>query len=80
MPLAYGQLRRAAGLPAGVTPHSLRPSCATEALRLGAALHDAQDGLGHADPRTARRWDRSCHDFGRSPNCPLVTAPGVDGA
>jgi site-specific recombinase XerD len=54
--LAYaqlGRLCRSAGLPAGVTPHSLRHSDATEALRLGAALQDVQDALGHADPRTS---------------------------
>ncbi len=45
-----GRLCRSAGLPAGVTPHSLRHSYATESLRLGAALQDVQDALGHADP------------------------------
>src|SRR3954449_11281701 len=62
--LAYEQLGRlckAAGLPAGVSPHSLRHSYATESLRLGAALQDVQDALGHADPRTTRRYDRSRH-------------------
>ncbi|SFU06809.1 Phage integrase family protein [Geodermatophilus amargosae] len=60
--LAYeqlGRLCRSAGLPAGVTLHSLRHSYATESLRLGAALQDVQDALGHADPRTTRRYDRS---------------------
>lgn len=68
---AYDQLRRlcrTAGLPAGATPHSLRHSYATEALRLGAALQDVQDALGHADPRTTRRYDRSRHNLDRSPN------------
>jgi integrase/recombinase XerD len=75
--LAYDQLRRlckAATLPAGVTPHSLRHSYATEALRLGAALQDVQDALGHADPRTTRRYDRSRHHLDRSPNYLLATA------
>jgi integrase len=69
--LAYEQLLRlckTAGLPAGVTPHSLRHSYATESLRLGAALQDVQDALGHADPRTTRRYDRSRHTLDRSPN------------
>src|SRR4051812_6466012 len=68
--LAYEQLLRlcrAAGLPAGITPHSLRHSYATESLRLGAALQDVQDALGHADPRTTRRYDRSRHNLDRSP-------------
>jgi integrase/recombinase XerD len=69
-----GRLCKAAGLPAGVTPHSLRHSYATESLRLGAALQDVQDALGHADPRTTRRYDRSRHNLDRSPNYLLATA------
>jgi integrase/recombinase XerD len=79
--LAYEQLSRlcrSAGLPAGVTPHSLRHSYATEALRLGAALQDVQDALGHADPRTTRRYDRSRHNLDRSPNYLLATALTAD--
>ena len=75
--LAYeqlGRLCRDAGLPAGVTPHSLRHSYATESLRLGAALQDVQDALGHADPRTTRRYDRSRHNLDRSPNYLLASA------
>jgi integrase/recombinase XerD len=75
--LAYeqlGRLCRAADLPAGVSPHSLRHSYATESLRLGAALQDVQDALGHADPRTTRRYDRSRHNLDRSPNYLLATA------
>ena len=79
--LAYeqlGRLCRSAGLPAGVTPHSLRHSYATESLRLGAALQDVQDALGHADPRTTRRYDRSRHNLDRSPNYLLATALTAD--
>ena len=54
-------------------PHSLRHSYATESLRLGAVLQDFQDALGHADPRTTRRYDRSRHNFDRSPNYLLAT-------
>jgi integrase/recombinase XerD len=75
--LAYGQLLRlckTAGLPAGVSPHSLRHSYTTESLRLGAALQDVQDVLGHADPRTTRRYDRSRHNLDRSPNYLLASA------
>lgn len=81
--LAYeqlGRLCRAAELPAGVTPHSLRHSYATEALRLGAALQDVQDALGHADPRTTRRYDRSRHNLDRSPSYLLATALGGEEA
>jgi integrase/recombinase XerD len=69
-----GRLCRTTGLPPGVSPHSLRHSYATEALRLGAALQDVQDALGHADPRTTRRYDRRRHDLDRSPNYLLATA------
>ncbi len=68
------RLCRQAGLPTGVTPHSLRHSYATESLRLGAALQDVQDALGHADPRTTRRYDRSRHNLDRSPNYLLAAA------
>jgi integrase/recombinase XerD len=74
---AYEQLGRlchTAALPPGVSPHSLRHSYATEALRLGAALQDVQDALGHADPRTTCRYDRRRHDLDRSPNYLLATA------
>jgi integrase/recombinase XerD len=67
---AYEQLLRlcrTAGLPAGITPHSLRHSYATEALKL-AALQDVQDAMGHADPRTTRRYDRARRQLDRSPN------------
>jgi site-specific recombinase XerD len=52
----------------------VRHSDATESLRLGAALQDVQDALGHADPRTTRRYDRSRHNLDRSPNYLLAAA------
>lgn len=41
-----------------VSPHSLRHTHATLAVDTGVALHDLQDSMGHADPRTTRRYDR----------------------
>lgn len=73
------RLCRAAGLPYGVTPHSLRHSYATESLHLGAALQDVQDALGHADPRTTRRYDRNRNRLDRSPNYLLAGALTGDG-
>lgn len=55
------RLAREADIPAeaAISPHSLRHSFATAALDAGVPLRDVQDALGHADPRTTRRYDRS---------------------
>jgi site-specific recombinase XerD len=45
--------------------HSLRHSVATAALE-DAPLHAVQDLLGHADPRTTRRYDRARNSLDRS--------------
>ena len=74
------RLCAAAKLPAGVTPHSLRHSFATEALHLGAALQDVQDALGHADPRTTRRYDRNRGQLDRSPAYLMAGSLLGDGA
>lgn len=63
------RLARDAGLPAAadLSPHSLRATCATIARRSGAELADLQDLLGHADPRTTRRYDKARDNLDRSP-------------
>ncbi|MFF0371275.1 tyrosine-type recombinase/integrase [Micromonospora sp. NPDC005087] len=63
------RLARAADLPAAeqISPHSLRHSAATAALDDGAPLREVQDFLGHADPRTTRRYDRNRGSLDRSP-------------
>lgn len=43
----------------GLHPHALRHSAATNALEAGVELQKVQDFLGHADPRTTRRYDRA---------------------
>lgn len=48
-----------AGITKKVSPHVLRHTHATLALDLGVALHHLQDSLGHADPRTTRRYDHT---------------------
>ncbi|MFT4281298.1 tyrosine-type recombinase/integrase [Microbacterium sp.] len=48
------RLALAAGIDGRVSPHSLRHTHATLALDAGATLHDLQDSMGHADPRTTR--------------------------
>ena len=46
-----------AGLTRAVYPHLFRHTCASEALAAGLPLHQVQDHLRHADPRTTRRYD-----------------------
>ncbi|WP_239152796.1 tyrosine-type recombinase/integrase [Virgisporangium aliadipatigenens] len=64
---------RAAGIPSAdrLSPHSLRHAFATNARDLGIALEDVQDALGHADPRTTRRYDRARHALHREPGLRL---------
>lgn len=57
------RLARAAGVDGRISPHSLRHTFATLALDAGTALHDLQDSMGHADPRTTRRYDRARHSL-----------------
>ncbi len=61
------RLARQAEIPswASISPHSLRHSFATAALDAGVALRDVQDAMGHADPRTTRRYDRTRHNLDR---------------
>lgn len=56
---ALTRLDHRAGISTRVTPHVLRHTHATLALRAGVALHHLQDSLGHKDPRTTRRYDRA---------------------
>lgn len=72
------RLARAAGLPAAgqLSPHSLRATCATIARTSGAELADLQDLLGHADPRTTRRYDKARENLDRSPAYVVAAALG----
>lgn len=53
------RLARIARIEGAVSPHSMRHTHATLALDAGVTLHDLQDSMGHADPRTTRRYDRA---------------------
>ncbi|MFI7601205.1 tyrosine-type recombinase/integrase [Actinoplanes sp. NPDC049681] len=69
-PNVFTWLRRlaaAAGLPSAgrLSPHSLRHAFATGARAEGVPLEDVQDAMGHADPRTTRRYDRDRHNLDR---------------
>jgi integrase/recombinase XerD len=67
------RMATAAGLAAAarLSPHSLRHAFATNARELGVALEDVQDAMGHADPRTTRRYDRARHALHREPGLRL---------
>ncbi|MEU7802555.1 tyrosine-type recombinase/integrase [Micromonospora arborensis] len=62
-------LAKAAGIPSAsrLSPHSLRHAFATGARDSGIPLEDVQDAMGHADPRTTRRYDRDRHSLDRDP-------------
>jgi integrase/recombinase XerD len=49
---------RDAGLPARLSPHSVRVGTITDLLSQGVPLEDVQHLAGHADPRTTRLYDR----------------------
>ena len=72
------RLARRAAIPAAaeLSPHSLRHTFATLALDGGVSLRDLQDAMGHADPRTTRRYDRSRHNLDRHPAHVLATRFG----
>jgi len=64
-PLTYACLRQMvrayaakAGLPAYVTPHTLRRSCTTELLRGGAGMYHVKDLLGHESLDTLKHYAR----------------------
>ncbi|MEH0845726.1 tyrosine-type recombinase/integrase [Micromonospora sp. CPCC 205711] len=63
------RLAQVAGIPAAakLSPHSLRHAFATTARAEGVPLEDVQDAMGHADPRTTRRYDRDRHNLDRDP-------------
>lgn len=58
-----------------IGPHSLRHILATITLDNGVALHDLQDSLGQADPRTTRRYDRSRHKLAKSAGYDVARVP-----
>ena len=70
------RLAATAGLPADLVsrlgPHALRHSFATLYLDAGGSLRDLQDAMGHADPRTTRRYDRARFRLDRSPGYTLA--------
>ena len=70
------RLAREAGIAGGerLSPHSLRHAFATTARAEGVPLEDVQDAMGHADPRTTRRYDRDRHNLDRDPSYTIAAA------
>jgi integrase/recombinase XerD len=70
------RLATLAGIPsaARLSPHSLRHAFATTARSEGVPLEDVQDAMGHADPRTTRRYDRDRHNLDRDPSYAIWAA------
>ena len=70
------RLAERAGIPAWaqLSPHSLRHAFATTARAEGVPLEDVQDAMGHADPRTTRRYDRDRHNLDRDPSYAIWAA------
>ncbi|BCJ48083.1 tyrosine recombinase XerC [Actinoplanes ianthinogenes] len=70
------RLAQHAGIPGAekLSPHSLRHAFATTARAEGVPLEDVQDAMGHADPRTTRRYDRDRHNLDRDPAYTIAAA------
>jgi integrase/recombinase XerD len=70
------RLAREAGIAEAdrLSPHSLRHAFATTARSEGVPLEDVQDAMGHADPRTTRRYDRDRHNLDRDPAYMIAAA------
>src|SRR5450631_1529605 len=56
------------------SPHVLRHTFVTLARANGCALEDVQDAVGHADPATTRRYDRTVASMASHPAGPLLSA------
>lgn len=70
------RLARAAGIAVEVTPHGLRHTFATIATANGVELDELQDAMGHADPRTTRRYQRAARRLERDPAHTVSAALG----
>jgi hypothetical protein len=64
----WAGLCRAADLPADVTPTACDISTRLRACASALRCRTSKDALGHADPRTTTRYDRSRHNLDSSPN------------
>jgi integrase len=79
VPKVIHRLAAAAGLPEELvlSPHSMRHTYASLSLDAGVELRDLQDAMGHADPRTTRRYDRNRNNLNKAPGNVLAGYLGV---
>ncbi|KNC19159.1 hypothetical protein AC792_07945 [Arthrobacter sp. RIT-PI-e] len=68
------RLAEKAGIEGRISLHSLRHTFATIALDTGISLHALQDSMGHADPRTTRRYDRARNNLAKSASYDVARA------
>jgi site-specific recombinase XerD len=64
------RLNKTAGIDVAMSPHVLRHSYSAFVRDAGGPLDDVHDGLGHADPRTTRRYEHGGVRLDRSPATP----------
>ena len=55
----------------------MRRTYARLSLDAGVELRDLQDAMGHADPRTTRRFDRNRNNLNKAPGNVLAGYLGV---
>ena len=74
------QRAKAAGLPEGLSPHSMRGTGITNYLENGGSLEVAQQIAAHSDPRTTKLYDRRGSKVQRSEIERVRFEPGSHGA
>ena len=62
-----------AQIPGRFSPHLLRHTFVTLARQAGCPLEDVQDAVGHADPATTRRYDRTLLQHTDHPGARILT-------
>lgn len=72
------KLAKIAGIERPIHAHLFRHGAATEALAAGVPLHQVQDFMRHADPRTTRRYDAHRHSLA-NPTTHVLAGKLLDG-
>ena len=67
------RLTKAIGVDKTITPHSLRHTFVTTARAANVDVRDVQNAVGHADPRTTMRYDRTNQKLDAHPTYTVTT-------